>query len=385
MGPGTNTSTETQQATETTVANDPTGYEKEFPFDPDEEATDANENSDLTREGETSKDDESGKSNESNESSKSSESTEEKQTGEESSSSAEGGAETEVTPATEIEVAEFPITIQFGDKSVTFNDEDSYNTFVENATNQSKAWAAIHDRNRKDRAEAIAEQQRVAALERELAELRTQREKSTAPAKPTPPDLTLLDPESPNYNPKVGLAAQAKYNADMLLYLEGKTSAPTLAPTVDPNETPQAREKREIDETEQKWLTDHASDLSNEQLLTLDETVKRLAKERIANLAKSGKSLRPEFDVPDLYDRAFKEVTGKEAVRKQADPKESVKTVSRVIRIATERAKAAPKQTKAAPPVEESIPDDPTNDDSISPARHRELLRAGKIKDPLGA
>lgn len=361
----------TTQATATIEAADPDEEDRKIPYDLDDEAPDADDKPDLTREHANA---------DANE-----------QTGggatETSPTEGEGKqaevASTETTDATDIEVTEFPITLQFGDKAITFDTEDAYNTFVENAENQSKAWGAIHDRNRKDKAEVIAEQQRVAAIERELAELKAARAIAAAPVKPTPPDLTLLDPDSPNYNPKVGLAQQAKFNADTLAYLEGKTAEKAAPAPPDPNETPVAREQREIREAEDRWRADHA-DITDAQRAEIDRVTIRIATERMAELARTNRTIRPEFDVPDIYDRAYREVTGKEAARKQADPKESVKSVARVIRIATARAKSAPKASKASPPVEPSIPDDPFSDD-VSPADYKRLLAAGKIKSPLDA
>lgn len=285
----------------------------------------------------------------------------------------------QATESTEVEVGEFPFTLQIGDKSVTFDTEDAYNTWVENVENQSKAWKAIHDRNARDKAERIAAEERRVELEKELAKYREAEQKAKAPVIPEDFDLSMLDPDSQNYNPKVGLAKLQGNLGQMTAALKQGIAAPT-AQVATPGESPAETLRKSVLKAEDDWKAAHFTDLTEKQKADIDTIVTDAAtalhKARLA----AGSSL-VEADVETMYGTAYAQVTGKAAAAKAADPAESVKQTSKVLRLTLARAKNAPKASKQAPPPDAGATGeiDP-NDDNISFEEFKAKRLAGRVQ-----
>ena len=286
--------------------------------------------------------------------------------------SAPGGEPAPTEEVTEVQLGEFPLTLQVGDESIEFVDEEAYNTFAKNAANFSKAWAASNERNRLLNLERAAFEEERAQHEVEVKEAREIKERSTRPRKPDLPNLSILDPEEDNYNPKQGLANLQQFLTEFTAWADRPAPEATTAPT--DGKTPF---QLEIETAESAWFEAHP-DVSDPQKTAIYTVVDRLGRELRAELDATGQGARPKYDVPVIYDRAYEEVTGQKAQAKKADPSESVKNVTHVVRIAQQRAKAAPKKTVNALASEGSATDPFA--DSVSLADFKAALNEGKLK-----
>jgi len=268
------------------------------------------------------------------------------------------------SPNTQAELTEeqFPLTIRLADptgkqRDLTFETLEDYQTFVDNADNLTKAWAATHERNRKLKAERMA-----------VDEWRKKMEDAEAPKRPGDIDLSKLDPNEESYDPKAGLSELKSYLTQVVQWADRVATTPAPNEPADPIDAL----KNEIAEAERQWF--ESQTLTEDERARVEAKAEELAIERMNELKARGRTVRPEFDVPDIYDRARREVLGAPKPP-TPDPSKSVRDVIRVTTVAKNRSKTAPKKSRTNAPAREV---DPFSDD-VSQKEFDRLLAEGKI------
>lgn len=260
--------------------------------------------------------------------------------------------------STEDLVERLSLTSQLTPEEVkALNDPDSRKSWKDHVEWEKR----LHNRGLNINKRELELQQQHAAMEKELAELRSYKAQAeAAKSAPPKPDESMIDPESDNYNP-------AKYMQMVTAYTEA-----SILNKLTPKQQASANPMAEIDAAENRWIEEAKSTGLDEEAIS---TIRQAAYERVSAQIAAAQKAKKQFMLDEFSTQIILEaemakyLRDNEKVNEEKLKTKATSNGARTVIRALKRASNAPKPSKTERR-STGRASDPLFDEDVSPSEY---------------